>query len=532
VVALTGGRNTRLFVSTDLPGFYALRDQTVTSYPMAVPRPVDCYSLDPIHHTAWMGTLGAGLIRWRNGTIVHVRVRDGLYDNRISGILKDDHGNFWMASSKGIFRVSESELNDFADGKSHFITSIPFSTGQLRFECQSGVQPAAYRTRDGRLWFSTTSGLVMVDPNDLISNKVPPSVRITATIVNGRRLPDLGKVKLMPWEEKNLEIHYAGLTFISPEKVTFRYILEGYNKEWMDAGNRREAFFTNLPPGQFHFRVLARNADGIWSKQAASLALTIEPRLYQRGWFFPLLALLAGLAVFLGYQLRIRQLNNRFALVLAERNRIARELHDTLLQGLSGITMQLQAVWTRLPASKERNFLEEIIKDAARCSQEARQSLWGLRASGPGSPDFSEHLATEARRALQGKPIALVLDLQPCSLRTHPGIEFQLLRIAQQAISNTLAHAQAETLSISLRRESNELCLILQDDGVGFALQAARPFGHYGLTGMQERANEIGATLVLTSKPEWGTKIEIRLPLSRSAEPNANAEVAVEHQYK
>ncbi len=532
VLALAGSHATRLFVSTDLPGFYALRNGTMASYSMAVARPVDCYFLDPIHRTAWMGTLGSGLIRWHNGTIDHVHVKDGLYDNRIYSILKDDHGNLWMASSKGIFRVSEKELDDFADGKTHFVTSIPFSTGQLRFECRSGVQPAAYRTRDGRLWFSTTNGLVVVDPNHLVSNNVPPTVQITSIIVNGRRMDVRGELKVMPWEEKNLEIRYAGLTFLSPEKVSFRYILGGYDKQWTDAGARREALFTNLPPGHFQFKVLARNADGIWSKQAASLALTIEPRLYQRSWFFPLLAVLLGLAIALGYRVRIRHLNNRFAVVLAERNRIARELHDTLLQGLSGITMQLQAVWTRLPVSKEKQFLGEIIKDAARCSQEARQSLWGLRASRPGAPDFSEHLATVARQAVEGKPISLLLDLQPVSLRSTPGIEFQLLRIAQETISNTLAHAHAATLKIQLRRDEHELCLAVEDDGAGFSTGAEQPFGHYGLTGMQERANEIRARLNVTSAPDSGTKVEVRVPLSASALPDRNAGAGLEHQYR
>ncbi len=336
----------------------------------------------------------------------------------------------------------------------------------------------------------------------------------------------------MPWEEKNLEIRYAGLTFITPEKVTFRYILQGYNKRWIDAGSRREAFFTNLPPGQFEFKVLARNADGIWSKQAASLDLTIEPHFYQRVWFFPALAIILGLMIAFGYRLRIRHLNNRFAVVLAERNRIARELHDTLLQGLSGITMQLQAVWTRLPISKEKVFLGEIIKDAARCSQEARQSLWGLRAGRPGAPDFSEHLATVARQAVEGKPISLSLDLEPVSLRSRPGIDFQLLRIAQEAISNTLTHSHATTLKIELRQNGQELRLTLQDNGVGFSTSAAQPFGHYGLTGMRERAEEIGAELSVTSEPHLGTKVEVRLPLARAADVNGNAEAGIEHQYK
>lgn len=532
VLALAGGRSTRLFISTDLPGFYTMRENNVASYSMEVARPVDCYYLDPAHHTAWMGTLGSGLIRWHNGTIAHVHVKDGLYDNRIYSILKDDHGNFWMASSKGIFRVSEKELDDFADGKTHVITSIPFSTGQLRFECQSGVQPAAYRTRDGRLWFSTTNGLVVVDPNHLSSNNIPPPVQITSTIVNGQRVENRGELHVKPWEEKNLEIRYAGLTFVSPEKVVFRYILRGYDKEWTDAGSRREAFFTNLPPGHFEFSVLARNADGVWSKQAASLAFTVEPHLYQRGWFFPLLVVFAGLGIALGYRIRVSHLNHRFALVLAERNRIARELHDTLLQGLSGITMQLQAVWTRLPVSKEKQFLGEIIKDAAKCSQEARQSLWGLRAGRPGAPEFSENLMAVARQAVEGKPISLVLDVDPVSLKSTPGIEFQLLRIAQEAISNTLAHAFASTLKIELRIHDERLCLAIEDDGLGFSRDAEQPFGHYGLTGMRERATEIGADFKVSSAPGNGTKIEVRVPLSRTAAQDRNAEAGIEHHYK
>ncbi len=339
-----------------------------------------------------MGTLGSGLLRWQNATLAHIRVKDGLYDNRIYSILKDDKSNFWMASSKGIFRVSEKELDDFADGKIRSVTSIPFSTGQLRFECQSGVQPAACRTRDGRLWFSTTNGLVVVDPNHLRHNQIPPPVRITAIIVNGQRIDPRQDLQFKPFE-KNVEIRYSGLSFISPEKVAFRYILEGYEKSWTEAGPRREAFFTNLPPGNFHFKVMARNADGVWSTQAASLNFAVEPRLYQRPWFLALLALAIAVMITAGYRMRIRQLKHRFDLVLAERSRIARELHDTLLQGLSGITMQLQALWTRLPASAEKRVLGEIIKDAGQCSTEARQSLWGLRVTGKEPLRFSERLA-------------------------------------------------------------------------------------------------------------------------------------------
>src|SRR3954464_12970296 len=156
-----------------------------------------------------------------------IRVANGLYDNRIYGIVADDRANFWMASSKGIFRVAQKELDDFADGKIPSVTSVPFSTGQLRFECQSGVQPAVTRTRDGRLWFSTTNGLVAIDPNHLLSNPVPPPTQITAVLVNGKSRGATAHFALKP-EERNVEIRYSGLSFVSPEKVEFKYMLEGY----------------------------------------------------------------------------------------------------------------------------------------------------------------------------------------------------------------------------------------------------------------------------------------------------------------
>ncbi len=529
ILALAGGHSVRLFVSTAAPALYYTRSTSLTNYPLDVIHGVDCYYLDDVRHAAWMGTLGSGLLRWENGKLVHIRVKDGLYDNRIYSILKDDNSNLWMASSKGIFRIGQKELEDFADGKIPSVTSIPFSTGQLRFECQSGVQPAACRTRDGRLWFSTTNGLVVVDPNHLLRNNIPPPVQITAIIINGQRINPRQNLQLKPFE-KNVEIRYAGLSFISPEKVSFRYTLDGYDKAWTDAGPRREAFFTNLPPGNFHFKVMARNADGIWSTQLASLGFSIEPRLYQRAWFFPLLTATFALLIAAGYRLRIAQLNQRFHLVLAERARIARELHDTLLQGLSGITLQLQALWTRLPASKEKEMLAGIIGDAARCSREARHSLWGLRAHDQESCEFSDKLANLSRQAVGARPISLVLDLEPVCLSEFPDLEYQLLRIAQQAISNSLRHARATTLRIRLQIRNQQLELILEDDGSGFDPgEQAESLGRFGVVGMRERASEIGAQLSVFSSPGQGTRVSITVPLSRSINSESNQEQPLEH---
>jgi signal transduction histidine kinase len=327
--------------------------------------------------------------------------------------------------------------------------------------------------------------------------------------------------------ERNLEIRYAGLSFISPEKVRFQYILGGYEKSWTDAGSRREAFFTNLPPGHFRFQVRTRNADGIWSKEPAVLRLEVEPRFYQRLWFFPSLALLVASLVFVGYRARIRRLHRTFDLVLSERNRIARELHDTLLQGLSGITMQLQALWTKLPYSRERETLAEIITDAGRCSKEARRSLWGLRTVGSGALDFGEKLNAIARQSIGDKPVSLILQLQPVSLHAFPEMEYQLLRIVQEVVSNTLAHARAKALTISLSLHDCELHLALEDDGIGFTPEEQEsPFGHFGLIGIRERADEIDARLSVTSRQGTGTRILISVPLPGTERMGAKPELA------
>jgi signal transduction histidine kinase/ligand-binding sensor domain-containing protein len=508
VLALGGGRTVRLFVSLEDLGFYYFRDRLPSPYALEVTHPVDSYFVDHANHCVWMGSLGSGLLRWKNGVLTHVRVKDGLYDNRIYSILQDDHTNLWMASSKGIFRVSKRELDDFASGKVHSITSIPFSTGQLRFECRAGVQPAASRTRDGRLWFSTNNGFVVIDPNHLSRNHVAPPVAITSVLIDGRRVHAANAIELSP-SERNLEIRYAGLSFVAPEKVSFQYILEGFDRTWIDAGNRREAFFTNLPPGDFHFRVRARNADGIWSVKAADLAITIEPRVYQRRWFFPLLAVLLAAGVTVGHRRRIYRLHRSFDMVLAERNRIARELHDTLLQGLSGITMQMQAVWARLPASRERETLREIIQDAGKCSAEARRSLWGLRTVEPGSGEFANRLARVARQAIAHTPISLDLRLSPMSLNGLPEVEYQLLRIAQEAILNSVQHSNSNTVEVKLETDSSQLELTIADNGTGFPEDAEQRNGHFGLIGMRERAAEIGADLVISSTPGKGTVVSV-----------------------
>jgi signal transduction histidine kinase/ligand-binding sensor domain-containing protein len=530
IVALGGGRSTRLFASTSSGRLYTLRNGEVSSYmPPDPTRAIASYYADPDHHTLWMGTLGSGLIRWKNGILKRIRTKDGLFDDQIYGILRDDQANLWFASSKGIFRVSMSDLDGFADGSRKSIVSLPFSTGQLRFECQAGVQPAAFRTRDGRLWFSTTNGLVVVDPNRLQPNRLPPPAQIETVFVNGQRRETDAPLSLSH-NERNLEIRYTGLSFVAPEKATFRYKLNGFDKDWIQAGNRREALYTNLPPGHYSFTVLAANSDGVWSTRPATAEFTIEPLLYQRAWFFPLIGLWLAVTCWLGYQMRIRQLKGRFRLVLSERTRIARELHDTLLQGMSGVTMQLQALWMRLPGSPERQVLSDIIKDAAKCQTEARHSLWGLRTPDSDKHGLGERIAQYAREAVKGAPVRLSLHLPSLSTQLSPDVEYQLFRIAREAISNTLRHAEAESITVRLESRDDTIELSVKDDGKGFEPHApGANVEHFGVIGMRERASEIGAQLSILSAPGSGAEILLTIQI-KSDGRNRLEEVVVQDQ--
>src|SRR5579883_464475 len=516
-----------LFEGSETPGVYALSENRAIFSALDITHPVESLSFDPASGSLWLGTLGSGLLRLRAGSLAHVYAKDGLFDARIYSILPDGRGNLWLASSKGIFRVNQNELNEFADGKLPSITSHPFSTGQLHFECRSGVQPAACRTRDGRLWFSTSNGLVVIDPNRISGNPIPPPAAITALVANGKRIDAGAAPRLKAQDANNIEIRYAGLSFITPEKVSFRYRLGGYDRSWVDAGARREAFYTNLPPGSFHFEVEARNADGVWSVSPALLQFTIDPRWYQRRWFFPLLALILGLAIFAAVRLRIRQMRTRFGLVLAERTRIARELHDTLLQGLSGITMQLQALAIRLPIGEEKRLLSEIIRDASRAASEARQSLWGLR--GGSAPEFSERLAELVHQVVGTRHISVALSLAPVSLAGLPDCEFQLLRIAREALTNTLKHAGALHVRVILEQQPGGVLLSIEDDGLGFSAPSENSL-HFGMRGMQERAHEIGAELKVVSSPQSGTRVGVFLPLTGKLAGPGNHVPAGTHQ--
>jgi signal transduction histidine kinase len=478
-------------------------------------RDVDTFYVDH-DGLLWMGTLGAGLRLIKDGQVFKYFMRDGLFDNEIYGIAEDGQDRLWMASSKGIFSVNRSDLRKFADGAIHKFSSVPYSPldGLRTIKCKSGVQPAVWKARDGRLWFSTIRGLLVLDPARLQRNAPAPPVVIEEVTVNNRS-ENPEEIENAPPGRKDLEFRYTALSYLAPAALRFRYMLDGYDKNWTDAGTRRTAYYTNLPPGKFKFRVTACNSDGVCNETGTAVAFTLAPHYYQRIWFLMLCAPSASIAAWLVWRQRVRSLSRHFEIVLGERGRIARELHDTLIQGFSGITMGMQALSKGLPESRERSKLNELIGDAAQCLKQARQSIAGLRSTGDRTVRLDTAIADAARQITKARDIQLKLSLEHVPTTLPSDVKSNLLRIAQEAIANSMQHSEATTIEVNLRFRDGSLCLSVEDDGKGLASAVGfSPTGHYGLTGMKERARQIGGELQLLSGPVKGTTIRVVVPAS------------------
>jgi signal transduction histidine kinase len=352
--------------------------------------------------------------------------------------------------------------------------------------------------------------VLVIDPEHFDRRLVPPAVIVEDVTVNGERR-SADNMGTLPAGLNNVEFKYTGASFIAPARISFRYTLQGLDKAWVEAGPRREAFYTNLPPGRFRFRVAACTPDGACNESANVVAFAVAPRFYQHSWFFPLC--LVGIAFAGGavYQLRIRRLKEQFDLILGERGRIARELHDTLFQGFSGITMAMQAMASRLPSSSgERQALEDIVADAGDAMREARRSIAGLRRHDSPS-GLAAAVAQAARQLTETNNVRLKLNLADCHCDLPPDVEYNLLRIAQEAILNAVKHSGARVLRVTLDSTDHHLQLSVKDDGAGFDDSHTAPAGHYGVIGMKERAAHIGAKLRVTSAPGRGTTVSVMM---------------------
>jgi signal transduction histidine kinase len=342
----------------------------------------------------------------------------------------------------------------------------------------------------------------------------PPPAAVEEVTVNGEKTRSTSDIGALSPGRNNVAFRYTGLSFLVPTRITFKYTLEGFDAGWVYAGARREAFYTNLPPGHFRFRVAACNPDDECQEATGPSSFVIEPRYYQRAWFLPLCILGAALAALGAYRLRFRRLREQFDLILAERSRIARELHDTLIQGFSGITMAMQALAARLPPNDERHTLEQIVADAGTSLREARRSLSGLRNRPGEAADLAAAIAQASRQLTEANGIRLRLKLDTAESALPPEVEYNLLRITQEAVLNAVKHSGARSLVVALERTATRVRLLVKDDGAGFDRHAESRPGHYGVVGMRERAEHIGADLNLETAPGFGTAVSVTMERS------------------
>ena len=306
------GKNETMWVGTKL-GLIRWKDGHTKIYSKQDGLNYDIFALyEDADRALWIGSYGDGLFRFKDGKTTRITSQNGLYDNSVYQILEDDQQNLWMSSNRGIFRTSKKELNDFADGKIPRVSSINYGTldGMRSSECNGNSQPAGLRTKDGRLWFPTTNGVAIINPAAIPLNMVPPEVTIEDLKVDSVSIDVQNPAEIAPGYG-HLEIRYAGLSFTVPEGMVFKFKLDGFDKDWRNAGSRRVAYYTNIRPGMYVFRVLARNTDGYWSKDGAALSIVLRPYFYQTTWFLALCALMLIMFLILLYRWRVAQLLER-----------------------------------------------------------------------------------------------------------------------------------------------------------------------------------------------------------------------------
>jgi two-component sensor histidine kinase len=384
-------------------------------------------------------------------------------------------------------------------------------------EVVPGASATAWLAADGEVWMPSRGGVAVVDTRNLPKLQTgPPLVVESFSIDDVAQTLDAAEVAV-PFGHSRLTMEYAGLSFLAPSEVRYRFMLEGFDKHWTDAGTRRNATYTNLPPGEYLFRVQAMDNGGGWSAQGAALRFRIVPPFYRRWWFLALMVLLVAAMLAGIYLVRLRVLRRQFDAVLAERNRMAREIHDTLTQDFVGTSLQLDLLQQLLKSGKVETAMEQVRQTRQLVTdglEEARRSIWELRAN-----NSQDSLPTRLARLLERDAFAGIapkLQLGGAYRELDPRIERELLRIVQEALTNVLHHAQATETKVHLQYYNEALRLVTEDNGRGFDVeQELNKDGHFGLLGMKERAAAIGGTLDIASERDAGPSRHGAVPGAR-----------------
>ncbi len=477
--------------------------------------------------TLWAATVG-GLSRINNGRIATLNSRNGLPCDTVHWMIEDDDHSFWLYTACGLVRIARPELEAWvADSKRTIQTTVFDNSDGVRSNSTStGSSPSVAKGADGRIWFLPFDGVSVIDPRHLPFNKLPPPVHIEQITADRKTYNALSKLRLPPLV-RDLEIDYTALSLVAPEKNHFKYKLEGYDRDWQDVGNRRQAFYGNLSPRSYRFRVIASNNSGVWNEAGDSLDFSIVPAYYQTTWFRAL-SLAAFLAfLWVPYQFRLhliaREFNARLEGRVDERTRVARELHDTLLQNFQGLLLRFQVATNLLPSrpAEAKQTFENAIEMAAQAITEGRDAIQGLRSSTTETNELADALKALgedlAAHQNNGDGVESFVEVEGTPRDLHPILRDEIYRIAGEAMRNAFKHSEARRIEVAISYGDRQLRVQVRDNGKGIdptVLEKLERAGHYGLPGMRERAKLVGGHLEVWSELQSGTEIELTVPAS------------------
>jgi signal transduction histidine kinase/ligand-binding sensor domain-containing protein len=469
-----------------------------------------------------------GLLGLRMGNVQRLTKRNGLPCDGVLGFVRDDQKNWWLEAPCGYISVADSEMQKWWAHPDAVVQYGLFDTFDGARTQAVSFNPAT-KSPDGRLWFATIL-LQTIDPSRLLFNKIPPRVHIEQIIADHKAYEVNSSTNVnvdLPPRVRDLQIDYTALSLVAPEKVRFRYRLDGRDTVWQEPGTRRQAFYTDLRPGKYSFRVIACNNSGVWNEAGAILDFNIEPAWYQTSWFRVAFSAAFLLLIWSIYRLRVRQLRHQFTIGLearvSERTRIARDLHDTLLQSFHGLLLHFQAASNLLPTrpNEAKKKLDHTIDLGSQAIAEGRGAIQGLRSSTVMTNDLAVAIRTLAEElaASGSKQKSPVVDVavEGTPQELHPLVRDEVHRIAAEALRNAFRHAHANRIEVEISYDTHRLRLRVRDDGKGIegqVLTGEGRAGHWGLHGMRERAKLVGGEFEVWSKVNSGTEIELAIPAS------------------
>ncbi len=472
----------------------------------------------------WFGTYGGGLNRFKDGKFFAITTREGMYEDIVSRIIVDEKDNFWLLGNRGVSVISRSALNDLSNGKIKTIACATYgvSDGMQTSEGNGGNFPAGWQASDGRFWFPSIQGVIVIDPK--FSDLPPPPVYIEDVFLGGKQIESQSQIEV-PADKENLEIHYTGLNFTKPEQVKFKYKLEGFDKDWIEVGTRREAYYTQLPAGNYRFLVTASTTNGIWNEQLASKNITVLSNpIWKKPWFILLVSILLIVALMLFYRIRLfrlektREQQQRFSRQLiesqeAERKRIAGELHDGLGQTLLIIKNRafLGTKANNLEIANEQ--LGEISASSGEAINQAREIAYYLRPSQLERLGLTSAIEEILEQVSESSEIEFKYEIDSLDGVFSPEDEINFYRIVQESLSNILKHSEASKAKVSVSRKDDKIELLVQDNGKGFAIEKSNIHGKsgFGLIGMEERVRILGGKISIKSEKGKGTKVFVAI---------------------